>query len=82
MGFNFMGLKKRNWESARPYKPPTFSERYKNESEVPPPVIKDDLIIEDFPEGQMSTVWINMVKQGLSEWIRIPVIVARGRFPG
>ena len=76
------GVSASNWESAKPYRPPTFSERYKNESEVPPPVIKDSLVIEDFPVGQVSTAWINMVKQGLSEWIRIPVIVARGKEPG
>jgi hypothetical protein len=71
-----------NWDSARPYKPPIFSARYKNESEVPPPVIKDTLDINEFPSGQMSTCWINMVKQGLSEWIRIPVIIAKGVRPG
>ncbi len=63
-------------------RPPVFSDRYRNESEVPPPIVHDRLVIEDFPVGTISTAWINMVKQGLSEWIRIPVIVARGVEPG
>lgn len=69
-------------ESAKRYIPPAFTERSLNESDVPPPIIKDTLDIEDFPTSQISTAWINMVKQGLSEWIRIPVIVARGKEPG
>jgi hypothetical protein len=32
--------------------------------------------------GTISTAWINMVKEGLSEWIKIPVIIARGTEPG
>ncbi|KAI8896172.1 hypothetical protein BC833DRAFT_598658 [Globomyces pollinis-pini] len=70
------------WESAHKYKPPVFSARYRNESDVPPPVIRDHLVIEEFPAGQISTAWINMVKQGLSEWIKVPVIIARGVQPG
>ena len=70
------------YESAHHYKPPMFSDRYQHESNVPPAVIKDQLQVEDFPVGAISTAWINMVKQGLSEWIRIPVIIARGKEPG
>ena len=70
------------FESAQLYRPPVFSDRYINESDVPPPVIRDRLIVEEFPVGTISTAWINMVKQGLSEWIRVPVIVARGVEPG
>ncbi|KAJ3257573.1 hypothetical protein HK103_004482 [Boothiomyces macroporosus] len=70
------------WESAHHYIPPVFSDRYSNESDVPPPIVRDDLNIEDFPAGTISTAWINMVKQGLSEWIRVPVIVARGTESG
>jgi environmental stress-induced protein Ves len=65
-------------ESIRHYKPPSFTSRAQNESAVPPAVCRDSLNIEEFPKGIISTVWINMVKQGLSEWVRIPVIVARG----
>ncbi|KAI8904441.1 hypothetical protein EDD86DRAFT_213477 [Gorgonomyces haynaldii] len=68
--------------SAHQYKPPVFAARYKNESEVPPPVVRDSLVIEDYPMGTISTAWINMVKQGLSEWMRVPVIIARGVEPG
>ncbi|EGF76998.1 hypothetical protein BATDEDRAFT_28088 [Batrachochytrium dendrobatidis JAM81] len=70
------------WESAHQYRPPVFSARYQNESDVPPPVIRDSLVIEEFPTGKISTVWINMVKQGLSEWLRVPVIIARGTESG
>ncbi|KAI8831316.1 hypothetical protein BJ741DRAFT_667907 [Chytriomyces cf. hyalinus JEL632] len=70
------------WESARHYRPPTFSARYQNESDVPPAVVRDSLVIEEFPMGKISTVWINMVKQGLCEWVRVPVIVARGAHEG
>ncbi len=65
-------------DSAKAYKPPVFSARYQNESKVPPPVVRDTLNIEEYPKGKISTAWINMVKQGLSEWIRVPVIIARG----
>ncbi|KAJ3361689.1 hypothetical protein HDU91_003798 [Kappamyces sp. JEL0680] len=75
-------LQTKYFESAQHYRPPVFSDRFRSESEVPPPITKDRLVIEDFPAGQISTSWINMVKQGLSEWIRIPVIIARGVEPG
>nr|KAJ3423084.1 hypothetical protein HK105_003317 [Polyrhizophydium stewartii] len=70
------------WDSAHQYRPPVFSARHQNESVVPPPVVCDSLVIEEFPAGMISTAWINMVKQGLSEWLRVPVIVARGVEPG
>lgn len=60
------------------YEPPHFLSRYQAESEVPPPVVRDRLVIDDFPRGTISTAWIKMMKQGLSEWLRLPVIVARG----
>ncbi|KAJ3041589.1 hypothetical protein HDV00_009066 [Rhizophlyctis rosea] len=71
-------LKMQQWESARHYRPPQFSARFLSESEVPPPIVKDNLVIEEFQRGVISTAWINMVKTGLSDWIRVPVIVARG----
>ncbi|KAI8838367.1 hypothetical protein BC829DRAFT_428311 [Chytridium lagenaria] len=70
------------WESAKHYRPPVFSARYQNESEVPPPIVRDSLVVEEFPVGKISTAYINMVKQGLSEWMRIPVIIARGMKEG
>lgn len=75
-------LQTKFFESAQHYRPPIFSDRYRNESEVPPPIVRDRLVVEEFPVGTISTAWINMVKQGLSEWIRVPVIVARGVEPG
>ena len=71
-----------NWESAIEYHPPPHFTNHVNESAVPPPEIRDTLVIDEYPMGQISTVWINMMKQGLSEFIRIPVIVARGIGPG
>jgi len=77
-GCTHPNLSTKYWESARHYRPPVFSARYVNESEVPPPIVRDTLVIEEFPIGKISTAWINMVKQGLSEWIKVPVIIARG----
>lgn len=71
-----------HWESVHRYNPPVFAQRYENESDVPPPVVRDTLNIDEFPKGTISTAWINMVKEGLSEWIRIPVIIARGTESG
>jgi hypothetical protein len=69
-------------ESSRHYKAPESAQRDINESDVPPAIIKDYLDIEDYPLGSISTAWINIIKQGLSEWIRIPVIICRGAEPG
>ena len=66
------------YESAQHYHPPIFSDRHRLATQVPSPKIVDTLVIEDFPRGQVSTVWVNMVKQGLSDWIKVPVIIARG----
>jgi hypothetical protein len=71
-----------NSTSAQYYRPPVFSARIHNESDVPPPVIRDSLMIEEFPMGKITTVYINMVKQGLNEWLRVPVIIARGEKDG
>ncbi|KAI9006939.1 hypothetical protein DFJ74DRAFT_773549 [Hyaloraphidium curvatum] len=72
----------KQWDSVQLYRPPNLSSRYANESHVPPPVIKDSLKLDDFPRGQISTAWINIMKQGLGEWIRVPVIIARGSEDG
>ncbi|CAO3587338.1 unnamed protein product [Absidia cylindrospora] len=47
-------------------------------ADMPQPVVRDRLMIEDFPEHSTNTVWIKMMTQGLNEWVRIPVIVLRG----
>ncbi|KAG2214424.1 hypothetical protein INT47_000980, partial [Mucor saturninus] len=63
------------------YEPPTFD--FLNlDTDVPPPVVRDRLVVEDFPRHSISTAWIKMVKQGLSEWLRMPVIVCRGTEDG
>ncbi|CAO3648914.1 unnamed protein product [Cunninghamella echinulata] len=46
--------------------------------DMPQPIVRDRLIIEEFKEHSRNTVWIKMVTQGLNEWVRIPVIVLRG----
>lgn len=68
------------WESAQAYEPPSFETQ--QDTEVPPPVVRDRLVVEDFPIGTISTAWIKMVRQGLSEWLRLPVIVCRGTEEG
>jgi hypothetical protein len=50
-------LKAKHWESAHRYQPPIFSERYKNESEVPPPVVRDSLNIEELVCLILVTQW-------------------------
>jgi hypothetical protein len=68
-----------SFEPSQVYQPPEWSLLdLPKESEVPPPLACDRLKLEDFPIGRVSTAWINMVKQGLSEWIRVPCIIARG----
>lgn len=63
------------------YTPPTFA-LMAQDTDVPPPVVRDRLVIEEFPLNTISTAWIKMVKQGLSEWIRLPAIVCRGSKDG
>ncbi|KAI8086709.1 uncharacterized protein BX664DRAFT_336579 [Halteromyces radiatus] len=46
--------------------------------DLPHPVVRERLKVEDFEEYSTNTVWIKMVTQGLNEWVRIPVIVLRG----
>ncbi|KAL9546455.1 hypothetical protein MBANPS3_006656 [Mucor bainieri] len=62
------------------YEPPNFS--LNQDTDVPPPVVRDRLVVEDYPKHTISTAWIKMVKQGLSEWLRMPVIVCRGTEDG
>ncbi|KAI9350433.1 hypothetical protein BD770DRAFT_394496 [Pilaira anomala] len=61
---------------------PNFDFLINHDTDVPPPVVRDRLIVEDFPKHSISTAWIKMVKQGLSEWLRLPVIVCRGTEDG
>jgi hypothetical protein len=66
-------------ESNQLYEPPLFDFR---DTDVPPPVVRDRLVIEDFPVHSIHSVWIKMVQQGLGEWLRLPVIVCRGTEDG
>ncbi|ORE05312.1 hypothetical protein BCV72DRAFT_250693 [Rhizopus microsporus var. microsporus] len=66
-------------ESNQLYEPPLFEFR---DTDVPPPVVRDRLVIEDFPVHSIHSVWIKMVQQGLGEWLRLPVIVCRGTEDG
>lgn len=63
------------------YEPPTFA-LLNQDTDVPPPIVRDRLVIEDFPKHTITTAWIKMLKQGLSEWLRLPVIVCRGTEDG
>ncbi|KAI8083211.1 uncharacterized protein B0P05DRAFT_467894 [Gilbertella persicaria] len=63
------------------YEPPAFALMH-DDSEMPPPVIRDKLEVDDFPLNTISTAWIKMMTQGLSEWLKLPVIVCRGKEDG
>ncbi|KAI7906009.1 uncharacterized protein BX663DRAFT_498495 [Cokeromyces recurvatus] len=78
---NSIAMLRDKLDATQIYKPPKFSD-LNQDTDVPPPVVRDRLVVEDFPKHTMSTVWIKMVKQGLSEWIRLPVIVCRGSEDG
>ncbi|KAL0083959.1 hypothetical protein F4703DRAFT_1857809 [Phycomyces blakesleeanus] len=65
---------------ARIYSPPTFGLMY--DTDTPPPVVRDRLVVDDFPKHSVSTAWIKMIRQGLNEWIRLPVIICRGSEEG
>ncbi|KAI8073824.1 hypothetical protein BC940DRAFT_289279 [Gongronella butleri] len=63
------------------YTPPADALTF-SDTDVPPPVVRDRLVIEDYAAHTVSTSWIKMVEQGMSEWIRLPVIVCRGTEDG
>ncbi|OBZ82949.1 N-alpha-acetyl-L-2,4-diaminobutyric acid deacetylase [Choanephora cucurbitarum] len=63
------------------YEPPPFALIH-TDTQMPPPVIRDKLEVEDFPLSTISTAWIKMMTQGLSEWLKLPVIVCRGSEDG
>lgn len=63
------------------YEPPAFALMHKD-TDMPPPVIRDRLEVDEFPLNAISTAWIKIMTQGLSEWIKLPVIVCRGTEDG
>ena len=68
-------------DKSQMYTPPLFA-LTRQDTDVPPPVVRDRLVVEDFPVNTISTAWIKMVKQGLNEWIRLPAIICRGAEDG
>ncbi|KAI9012035.1 hypothetical protein CLU79DRAFT_805956 [Phycomyces nitens] len=69
------------WDSTQIYEPPS-SAFFHFDSEMPPPMIRDRLVIEDYPLHTTSTAWIKMMTQGMNEWLKLPVIVCRGSAEG
>lgn len=63
------------------YEPPAFALMYKD-TNMPPPVTRDRLDVDEFPLKAISTAWIKIMTQGLSEWIKLPIIVCRGTGDG
>ncbi|KAI8343670.1 hypothetical protein BC941DRAFT_465833 [Chlamydoabsidia padenii] len=66
-----------SYDPTQLYEPNSIS-AIRIQATMPKPVIRDRLVIDEFARNSTNTVWINMVTQGLNEWIRIPVIVLRG----
>jgi hypothetical protein len=63
------------------YEPPAFALIHKD-TDMPPPVTRDKLEVDEFPLSTISTAWIKIMTQGLSEWIKLPIIVCRGTEDG
>jgi hypothetical protein len=63
------------------YEPPPFALMH-TDTDTPPPVIRDKLEVEEFPLKTISTAWIKMMTQGLSEWLKLPIIICRGTEDG
>ncbi|KAI7893363.1 uncharacterized protein EV154DRAFT_501775 [Mucor mucedo] len=63
------------------YEPPAFALMHKD-TDMPPPVTRDRLDVDEFPLKAISTAWIKIMTQGLSEWIKLPIIVCRGTGDG
>ncbi|KAI8049337.1 hypothetical protein BDF21DRAFT_433175 [Thamnidium elegans] len=63
------------------YEPPAFALLHKD-TDMPPPVTRDKLEVDEFPLNAISTAWIKIMTQGLSEWIKLPIIVCRGTEDG
>lgn len=63
------------------YEPPGFALTHQD-TDMPPPVTRDRLEIDEYPLHTISTAWIKMMTQGLSEWIKLPVIICRGSQDG
>ncbi|RCI07208.1 hypothetical protein CU098_013649 [Rhizopus stolonifer] len=63
------------------YHPPSIALSHQD-TDVPPPVTRDKLEVDEFPLGTVRTAWIRIMTQGLGEWVKLPVIVCRGKEDG
>ncbi|KAG1241193.1 hypothetical protein G6F68_016933 [Rhizopus microsporus] len=63
------------------YQPPPFALSHQD-TDVPPPVTREKLEVDEFPLCTISTAWIKVMTQGLGEWVKLPVIVCRGKEDG
>jgi len=75
--YSSTGLHQYKWKR-QPYVPPTSL----NQTLAPPPIVVDELDINAFEKGRVQTAWINLVQDGFGEWMKIPVIIARGVHDG
>jgi predicted deacylase len=52
-------------------------------SDGAPPIFRNrELVIEDFPRGEVSRLYVDLVANGLAQDILLPILVARGRRDG
>ncbi|KAJ3125638.1 hypothetical protein HK100_010676 [Physocladia obscura] len=66
-------------DSTRIYKPPVLDKQSRiTDTFATNAPSCDELNLDEFEAGKVSVVWINLVKQGLGDWIKIPVIIAKG----
>lgn len=48
----------------------------------PPAVVVNEIVVDDYPKGEKTRVFVELVGDGLATGVRVPVLVARGRRPG
>ncbi|KAI9269413.1 hypothetical protein BY458DRAFT_533758 [Sporodiniella umbellata] len=63
------------------YHPPSMALSHQD-TDLPPPVTREKLEVNEFPLGTIRTAWIKIMTQGLGEWVKLPVIVCRGKEDG
>eukprot|EP01094_Clydonella_sp_ATCC50884_P011192 TRINITY_DN20_c0_g1_i1.p2 TRINITY_DN20_c0_g1~~TRINITY_DN20_c0_g1_i1.p2 ORF type:complete len:394 (-),score=131.17 TRINITY_DN20_c0_g1_i1:191-1372(-) len=61
------------WER-EPYQPPVAVPPMP----LPPPSTIDTFDVKDFEAGLVHSCWLNVVQDGFGEWVRVPLIIARG----
>jgi len=75
------GLHQYRWQRS-PYGPPSQEIAPYSQTLAPPPIAIDNLDISSYDRGMVHTAWINLVQDGCGEWMKIPVIIARGAKDG